>query len=134
MFYKIIPVVQSKAYRDEEDAYIKENNELITLIRGLLKADMENERNGIIKPDVFTEEERNTILRREIKSQMKEMQTLYWIRITKLMFQGLTKEEAREKIYQDLIDKGNLQGAKVMREFQNTYDPLKTNDQPGTAT
>ena len=76
----------------------------------------------------MSEEERNVVMRLEFRSQTKELQVLYWIRKAELIFNGLTQEEAREKMYQDLIIKGNLQNAKKMREFQDKYDPLKTND------
>lgn len=115
--------------RKSDDADIKEYNEKMKLVHNILAAAMKQEQEGRVKPDILSEEERNAVMRLEIKSQMKEMQTLYWIRITELMVKGLTREGAREKIYQDLIDNGNLQGAKIMREFQNKYDPLKTNDQ-----
>ncbi len=45
------------------------------------------------------------------------------------MAEGLTTEEAREKVYQDLIEKGDLKGAKALRAFQDKVHPPKTNDQ-----
>ena len=128
---------ENMEYREEEDAEIKEDNKIMEYIHALLAVDIENERKGRVKPDTFSEEEINSILRLEIKSQMKELQTIYWIKIARLMVDGLTKEEAREKLYQDLIGKGDLKVAKSFREFQDKVDPLKTNDQippPTSAT
>ena len=59
---------------------------------------------------------------------MKSAEILYWFRLGVLMAGGLSEAQAREKIYQDLIDKGDLKAAKAMREFQNKVHPLKTND------
>jgi polyhydroxyalkanoate synthesis regulator phasin len=38
-------------------------------------------------------------------------------------------EEAREKIYQDLVDKGDLEGAKAMRAYQDVIHPVKSSGQ-----
>lgn len=60
----------------------------------------------------------------------------YWYRIGVLKAEGLTPEQAREKIYQDFLKKGDLKGAEVMCEFQNKVHPLKAGDQlpPSTPT
>jgi phage terminase small subunit len=115
--------------RKSEDADINEYNEKMKLVHNILAAAMKQEQEGRVKPDILSEEERNVVMRLEFQSQTKELQVLYWIRKAELMFNGFTQEQAREKMYQDLIDNGNLQGAKKMREFQDKYDPLKTNDQ-----
>jgi hypothetical protein len=115
--------------RKSEDADINEYNEKMTLVHNILAAAMKQEQEGRVKPDILSEEERNAVMRLEFQSQTKELQVLYWIRKAELMFNGFTQEQAREKMYQDLIIKGNLQNAKKMREFQDKYDPLKTNDQ-----
>ena len=37
--------------------------------------------------------------------------------------------QAREKLYQDLLDKGDLEGAKAMRAYQDIVHSLKDGDQ-----
>ncbi len=54
-------------------------------------------------------------MRSESNSLKRKKEASYWAR---LMSDGLTLEQAREKVYQGLIEKGDLKGAKVMREFQ----------------
>ena len=44
------------------------------------------------------------------------------------MFEGLNREQAREKMYQELLEKGDLEGAKRMRRFQDKVHPLKKDD------
>jgi hypothetical protein len=46
------------------------------------------------------------------------------------MFEGYTHEQAPEKIYQDLIDKGDLTGAKNMRDCQDKVHSVKSGVQP----
>ena len=59
---------------------------------------------------------------------MKSVEATYCFRIGVLMGEGLTIEQAREKIYKDLLDKGDLRLAKMMREFQNRVHPLRPED------
>jgi hypothetical protein len=49
--------------------------------------------------------------------------------MAELMGEGLTLEQAREKVYQDLLKKGDLERAKMMRAFQDVVHPLKPGDQ-----
>jgi hypothetical protein len=120
---------EHKKHREDVDANIQEWNKDMEFIHAILAADIENERKGSIKPDKFSENEINDILQYEIKSQIKELETLYWSKIARLMFDGLTEEEAREKLYQDLLGKGDIKVAKSFREFQNKVHPLKSGDQ-----
>jgi hypothetical protein len=43
-------------------------------------------------------------------------------------------EEAREKIYQDLLNKGDIEGAKAMRKYQDVVHPLKNDSQQPPST
>ena len=54
---------------------------------------------------------------------------IYWFGVFRLMSEGLTLEQAREKAYQNLIDKGDLEGAKKLRAYQDIIHPVKTSDQ-----
>ena len=120
---------EHKKYREETDGDIRDWNKQMALYHAVLGADIENERKGRVKPDTLSEEERNAIIRLAVEAGMKEIEISYWYRIGVLMTEGLTPEEAREKIYQNLLQKGDLKGAKTIRVFQDKYHPLKTNDQ-----
>jgi|GEM_PF-1207531 len=120
---------ENMKYREQEDADIEEENKTMALIHQVLAADMENERRGRIQPDTISNEERDAIIRFGIESEMKKTEQLYWLRIGIYMAGGLNPEEAREKMYQDLLDKGHSKGAKMFREFQDKIHPLKKDDQ-----
>jgi hypothetical protein len=120
---------ENMKYREEEDADINKENETMQLIHTVVAADMENERLGRVKPDRLSEKERDAIIKWGIESEMKKTEIYYWLRIGILTTEGLTREEAREKMYRDLIEKGDLKKAKMIREFQDKVDPLKTPDQ-----
>jgi hypothetical protein len=120
---------ENMKYREEEDADIREENKWMEFVHKVLGADMENERKGRVKPDTFSEEERDAIMRLGVEREMKKTEISYWFRIGGLMADGLTQEEAREKLYQDLLDKGDPKVTKLMREFQDEVHPLGKNDQ-----
>lgn len=130
VYYAISRYVwEHKKHREDIDADIQEWNKDMEFIHAILSADIENERKGRIKPDKFSKREINAIFQNEIKSQFKELETLYWSKIVRLMFDGLTKEKARGKMYQDVLGKGDLKVAKSFREFQNKVHPLKAGEQ-----
>jgi hypothetical protein len=108
--------------------WMKENK-TTAFTHHVLAAAVEQERQGRVQLDRITVEERDAILRYGIDSHMKKIETFYWISIATLMAEGLTAEQAREKICQDLLDKDDLEGAKKMREYQDIVHPLKTGDQ-----
>ena len=121
-----------KNYREEEDADIEEDNKMMALFHQILAKDMENERKGRVKPDTFSEEERKAIIRLGVEQERKKLELAYWLRIGALIADGLTAEQAREKIYQDFLEKNDLKGAKLMREFQDKVHPLGKTDQVAT--
>ncbi|MGD0806748.1 MAG: hypothetical protein ABSA10_04670, partial [Anaerolineales bacterium] len=94
---------ENMKYREDEDANIKEWNQKMELFHDVLASAVKQEREGRVKPDVFSEEERQAILRQELKSRFKQLQTIYWRKIAGLMVEGQTEEQAREKIYRDLL-------------------------------
>ena len=116
-------------YREEEDDEITEENKILVLLHKTLAADLSNERKGRVKPDRLSEEERAALVKRGIASEMKKIESLYWIRVGVLMAEGLTEEQARERIYQDIEKDGDPNKAKAMREFQDKIHPLKINGQ-----
>lgn len=118
-----------KAYREEHDVNVQEWNKLMVFVHKVLAVDMENERIGRVKPDRLSEEECNALMKWGIEKEKKSTETLYWVRIGTLIAAGLTQDQAREKIYQDLLDKGNLKVAKMMREFQDKVHPVQPDDQ-----
>jgi hypothetical protein len=124
---------EAKKYREEEDAAIKEENTFLALIHEILAKDMEDERQGRVKPDTLSEKERDILIRFGIESEMKKTEMYYWLRIGVLVAGGLTREQAREKMYQDLLKKGDISGAKMLREFQDRVHPVKSDsDLPPT--
>lgn len=120
---------ENKEFREEEDADIKDENKTTTFTHRILAAAAEQERRGRVQLDRLSVEERDAILRYGMDSYRKKIETFYWLSIAALMAGGLTQEQAREKLYQDLLDKGDLEGAKKMREYQDIVHPLKTGDQ-----
>ncbi len=120
---------QRKQYRKWEDARIEEENKDIALIRQVLKAIIEAEQQKRPKREKLSDEERNAILRFGLESKMKDLEKTYWIRVAELKGKGLTEEQARKKIYQDLLDTGDLKGARMMRAYQDMIHPLKGNSQ-----
>jgi hypothetical protein len=116
-------------YREEKNAEIEDANKLMQMTHAVLAAAMENERKGRIKPDVLSEEERNAIIRSGIEAEKKKIEKYYWYRIGVLMAGRLTPEQAREKMYQDILKKGDLKMAKAMRQFQDKIHPLVKKDQ-----
>jgi len=118
-----------KEQREEKDADIEEENKTMAFLHQVLAADMENERLGRVQPDRLSEEERKALLKFGIESEMKKTEVIYWVRIGTLIAEGLTEEQAREKMYQDLANKGDLNRAKFLRGFQDKIHPLKKDDQ-----
>jgi hypothetical protein len=39
-------------------------------------------------------------------------------------------EQASDKVYQDLVDKGDVAGAKIVRGYRDVIYPLKADGQP----
>jgi len=119
----------NQEFRKAEDADIKEENQDIALIRQVLEAAVKAEQQGRAKRDRLTAEERNAILRYGLESKKRNLEISYWFRTAELITEGLTPEQAREKIYQDLLDSGDLKGAQMMRQYQDMVHPLKADDQ-----
>jgi GrpB-like predicted nucleotidyltransferase (UPF0157 family) len=120
-------IQENMKHREEEDAGIKKENEWLKFIRTIITAEMGRERQGRVKTDTFSEEERNVIIKWGIELEAREAQIWYWLCIGKLTAEGLTTDQAREKMYQNLIEKGNQKAAKALRAFQDKVHPLKTN-------
>jgi hypothetical protein len=123
---------EAKNHRLEADTDIKEWNQWISLVHKILAADIENERKGRVKPDTFSEGERNAIVRLGLEKEKKDTEKLYLFHIGVLIAGGLTEEEARGQIYQEELNKGDLKKIKMLLELQNRVHPLKndTNASP----
>jgi hypothetical protein len=122
-------MLQNKDYRERAEREIEDENKAMALIHHILDSSLEAERQGWIKPDRLSPEERNTIVKYVIAHEKKQTEIMYWFRVSGLMAGGLTMEQACEKLYQDTVAKGDLKAAKVMREFQSKLHPQKKNDQ-----
>ena len=102
----------------------------MTLLRQIMEADLKNEEKNRVKPYVLTPQERNIISKWMVDAEIKETKMWYWFKILNLQADGYTEEGAREKVYQDILAKGNPKAAKLMREFQEITHPLKDKNQP----
>ena len=112
---------------------MKENKD-ITITHRVLEAAAEQERQGRPQLDRLTEEERNAILWSAVKLKKKRTEVEYWANVALMMVgDNLTLDQAREKMYQDLLTKGDIEGARMLRAFQDEVHPLKPGNQPPTA-
>jgi hypothetical protein len=125
---------KNRALREEEDQEIKQENEMILFMRRIMKADLEFERQGRVQPERISVEERETILKWGVQAAAKQKERIYWLRIGLAMAEGITREQARQKIYQDLLNSGDAEGAKRLRQFQDIVHPLKTDNQSPLST
>jgi len=125
---------ENQINREEDDEDIKKENNNIAFTRKIIEADVENEKQGRVKTDRLSDEERNAILKWGQQSAAKKLERIYWSRIAELMVEGKTVEQGREKIYQDLLEKGDIEGAKSMRKYQDIIHPLKNNNPPPKTT
>ncbi len=120
---------EHQVQREEDDEDIEEENRNIALIRAVMKADAENERLGRVQPDELSVQEKDEIIRAGARAARRrtarDAQKAYWLRIGELTADGLTPEQAREKLYQDLVANGEAKTAKALREFQDIVHPLK---------
>ena len=114
----------SARYREERDEDIQEENKFMPIIHEVLAHEMEIERKKGVKPDMLSPGEVSTLTRLQIEKAMNDAEKEYWIRIGSLTTGGLTREQAREKIYQDLLAKGDIEGAKMVRAFQDRVHPV----------
>jgi hypothetical protein len=116
---------EAMKYHQKEDANIEERNQWMGLVHKILAADIENERKGRVKPDTFSEKERNTLIKLGLEKEKLNLEMIYLLRIGALMAGGLTEEEACEQIYQEMLKKGDSRTAKMAREFQGRLHPVK---------
>jgi hypothetical protein len=118
-------LMENGRFRGDEEADIKARNEEMAIIHQVLAADLENERKGRVKQDRLSEDEITTLLKSEQKMLLRKQEAEYWAMIAALMFKGLTKEQAREKLYQDLLVRGDEKAAKSFRAYQDIVHPLQ---------
>lgn len=120
---------ENMKYREKEDTQINEENKWMKFVHSILATDMENERRGRVKLDTLSVEERNALTRYGEESQIKRTEVWYWFVIGILKASGFTPEQAHETIYKTLLDKGDLEGVKIIQEFQKKVYPLEKNVQ-----
>ena len=125
---------ENMIFRQKEDDDIQARNQIMPLIHKVLEIEMRKEREGRIIPNTLSAEERQIVMKLETAEVMKETEMVYWIRIIRLMAEGCSEEQAREKVYQDLVAKGNLKEAKLMRDLQDKVHPLKDKGQSPPAS
>ena len=119
----------NQARRKQEDEVVKQENMQIALIRAILDAGAEAERLGRVQPNELSAEEISEIIRSGEHSArtraIRDLQKVYWMRIGELKAEGLTPEQAREKLYQDVVDQSDANASEVFRLIQDTIHPLK---------
>lgn len=115
-------------FRQDRDSDIEDENKSIDFMRRIIEVAEETERDKRPIPEVLTPEEQNLAIKHGMESKLRKLASEYWNRIGELTLEGHTQEEAREKIYSDLISQGDVKGAKLIREFQNKIHPLQTKD------
>ncbi len=120
---------ENQKNREIKNSEIAAENIMMPLIHRAIEAEMKKERQEGIKPDTLSEEEILKVKRIAAESQIRGTVKQYWLRVFTLMAGGLSEEQAREKIYQDIVDRGDLEMAKKVREFQNRFHPIKDNKQ-----
>ncbi len=124
---------ENQKFREAEDADIEDENKEIAFTRQVLEAAATVEQEGRLKRDKLTEEEKRDAIRygleAKIESTIRNLEKQYLFRIGELKGEGLSEVQARDKIYNDLLDKGDVEGAKMMRGYQDKVHPLKADDQ-----
>jgi len=124
---------KNQQYRKEEETDIEKENQEIAFTRKVIKAADKAEQQGRRKRGKLTAEERNAAIRYGLEAKMelaiRRLEKEYWFRIGELMGEGLTVEQARVRIYQDLLEKGDLKGAKATRQYQDIIHPMKDDSQ-----
>ncbi len=120
---------QNRLYREDEDENIKEENEQIAFLRRIMEADLEFEQQGRVQPERLSAKEQDTMRKWGKQSEVEKIEMLYWFRIGELMVGGITMDQAREKLYQDFINSGDVEAATALRQYQDIVHPLKTNNQ-----
>jgi len=123
-----------QARREEEDEDTKEENRTVAFLRAILDGEAERERRGRVQPDELSPEERRKLIeageRSARRSMVRTVQKAYWFTIGELTALGLTEEQARDKLYQELIAQGETKAAEALRAFQDVIHPLKPPGSP----
>jgi hypothetical protein len=122
-------MLRQKQFREEEDAEILEENKKLEFFHKLIAKEVEEEQQGRVKPDLFSEEEQRVIMGIVARKKEKEALVTYWLRILEIMGEGSTEEQAREKLYKDITKAGDDKITKFFKGFQDKIPPLKPRDQ-----
>ncbi len=117
----------NQSRRDAEDKDTEAENKDIMLLRRIIEADVKIERQGRIKPERLSPEEQEIIVKWGIQSVAKKVEIQYWLKIGELMAENkITVEQAREKMFKDMLNSGHTKEAQALRTYQNIIHPLKT--------
>jgi hypothetical protein len=111
---------QAGDYRQKMEVLINDENEEIAFTRKILEEFAKQPLR-----DRLTKKEINQIMGIALETGLLDAERAYWSRIANLITgDGLTMTQARERIYQDLVDKGDIEGAKMIRAYQDRIHPL----------
>jgi hypothetical protein len=106
----------------------------VLFVRQIIEAEGEKERQGRVQPVILSDHEKDVIIKWGKQRAEKQKEIKYWLKLSLIMAEGLTREQAREKIYQDLLNKGDIEGAQRLRQYQDVVHPLKTDNPQTPAT
>lgn len=116
---------QAGDYRQKMEILINEGNEEAAFTRKVLEEFTKEPLR-----DRLTKKEINQIMGIALERELLDAERVYWGRIASLITgEGLTITQARERIYQDLVDKGDVEGARLIRTYQDRIHPLTVKNQ-----
>jgi len=116
---------RNKERSDREEEDVRRENQAVALMRAIIQADLEKERQARVQPDRLTPDQIRALMRIRRKESEKRAEARYWMWITDLVDQGLTVAQAREKLYQDLLRWGYPKFAADFRSWQDRIHPLR---------
>jgi hypothetical protein len=114
---------QNQKHREKVDADIESQNLEIELFRKLDELVFE-ERQKRPQPDPLLIRRARAEINQILGAKLEEAKFSYWWRKAELVKEGLTPEQAREKLTQILTDGYDISRAQMMEAFQDKIDPI----------
>ena len=114
---------ESQRYGRQVDSSIKEQNREIEVMRKLEEA-VFGERQKRPKPHPFLVRKAQAETNQIYAAKFREAELSYWLRKMELVKEGLTPEQARERMTQLLTDGYDMKRAQKMKAFQDRMDPI----------
>ncbi|HEY95180.1 MAG TPA: hypothetical protein G4O15_09625 [Dehalococcoidia bacterium] len=114
---------QNQKHRIKIDADIESQNLEIELFRKLDELVFE-ERQKRTQPDPLLIRRAQTEINQILAAKLEEAKSSYWWRKAELVKEGLTPEQAREKLTELLTDGYDMNRTQTMKAFQDKIDPI----------